>query len=150
MLISQSTSLCGTSFQEVSVYSIMPGKLYVSDPKVWEQTFKDMVSGKLNPYQYARSPQTGHGLGGRYTSSWYIPVKPVIPEKIIVPMKQVTPNTVVEERAKEKLKTDKKEGIPHVDPKNIKGVRSSKMTSRRKTTKRAASPIDTLSKKVKK
>lgn len=77
----------------------MPGKLYVSDPKVWEQTFEDMVSGKLNPYQYARSPQTGHGLGGRYASSWYIPV---IPEKIIVPMKQVTPNTVVEERAKEK------------------------------------------------
>jgi hypothetical protein len=36
----------------------MHGKLYVSDPKLWEQTFKDMVSGKLNPYQYARSPQT--------------------------------------------------------------------------------------------
>jgi hypothetical protein len=59
-------------------------------------------------------------------------VKPVIPEKIIVPMKQLTPNTVIEERAKEKLKTDKKEGIPHVDPKTIKDVRSSKMTSRRK------------------
>jgi hypothetical protein len=29
----------GTSFQEVSVYSIMPGKLYVSNPKVWEQTW---------------------------------------------------------------------------------------------------------------
>ena len=36
----------------------MHGKLYVSDPKLWEQTFKDMVSGKLNPYHYARSPQT--------------------------------------------------------------------------------------------
>ena len=58
MLISQSSSLCGTSFQEISAYSIMHGKLYVSDPKLWEQTFKDMVSGKLNPYQYARSPQT--------------------------------------------------------------------------------------------
>jgi hypothetical protein len=44
----------------------------------------------------------------------------------------LTPNTVIEERAKEKLKTDKKEGIPHVDPKTIKDVRSSKMTSRRK------------------
>ena len=72
MLISQSSSLCGTSFQEVSAYSIMPGKFYVSDPKLWEQTFKDMVSGILNPHQYARSPQTGRGLGERYTSSWYI------------------------------------------------------------------------------
>jgi hypothetical protein len=73
MLISQSSSLCGTSFQEVSAYSIMLGKLYVSDPKLWEQTFKDMVSGKFKPYQYARSPQRGRGLGGRYASSWYIP-----------------------------------------------------------------------------
>jgi hypothetical protein len=59
-------------------------------------------------------------------------VKPVIPEKIIVPMKQLIPNTVIEERANKKLKTDKKEGIPHVDPKTIKDVRSSKMTGRRK------------------
>ena len=89
MLISQPTSMCGISFQEVFGYSVMPGKLYVSDPKVWEQTFKDMVSGKLNPYQYARSPQTGHGLGGRYASSWYIPVIHVIPEKIIVPRENI-------------------------------------------------------------
>lgn len=56
----------------------------------------------------------------------------MIPENIIVLMKQLTSNTVIEERGKEKLKTDKKEGIPHIDPKTMKDVRSSKMTSRRK------------------
>lgn len=36
------------SFQEISLHLTM--SLYVSDPKMWEQAFKDLSSGKINPY----------------------------------------------------------------------------------------------------
>ena len=91
--------------------------LYVSDPKMWEQAFKDLSSGKINPYVYNRRPQTGRGLGGRYSSTFHVPVK--APEKIVVPIKQITPMAAVAERAKSDLKKEKKENTPHVDPKSI-------------------------------
>lgn len=108
--------------------------LYVSDPKMWEQAFKDLSSGKINPYTYYRPLQSGRGIGGRYSSSFHVPVK--APEKSGVPVKQITPVAAVAERAKSDLKREKRESIPHVDPNSINrrdtGKRSSRLQGVRK------------------
>lgn len=117
----------------------MSRRPYVSDPKMWEEVFKDMASGQLNPYVYARAPPTGRGLGNRYRTSFYIPVKSKDSAKIEVPVQQITPNAAVAERAKVELKREKKEKIPHVDPKAIKKNEKSTTSSRAKTTKRVTS-----------
>lgn len=109
--------------------------LYVSDPRIWEQAFKDLSSGKINPYVYNRQPQTGRGLGGRYSSTFHVPVK--APEKIVVPVKQITPTAAVAERAKSDLKKEKKENVPHVDPKSINtSSKKPKRSTPPSTTKR--------------
>ena len=108
--------------------------LYVSDPRIWEQAFKDLSSGKINPYVYNRPHQTGRGLGGRYSSTFHVPVK--APEKIVVPVKQITPTAAVAERAKSDLKKDKKENVPHVDPKSINTSKKPKRSTPPSTTKR--------------
>lgn len=107
--------------------------LYVSDPKMWEQAFNDLSSGKIKPYY--KTPQSGRGIGGRYSSYFHVPVKS--PEKIIIPVKQITPVAAVAERAKSDLKREKRDNIPHIDPKRInrrqKGNRSSRQQIVRKT-----------------
>lgn len=100
--------------------------LYVSDPKMWEQAFQDLSSGKINPYVYNRTPHTARGLGGRYSSTFHVTVKSS--EKIIVPVKQITPTDALDERAKSDLKREKKEKLPHVDPKSINTTDKSKRT----------------------
>lgn len=110
--------------------------LYVSDPMMWEQAFQDLSSGQINPYVYNRTPRTGRGLGGRYSSTFDVPVK--APEKIIVPVRQITPTAAVAERAKSDLKREKKEKLPHVDPKSINTTDKAKratLTSTVKTTR---------------
>jgi len=102
--------------------------LYVSDPKMWEQAFKDLSNGNINPYAYYRRPQTGRGVGGRYSSTFHVPVK--APDKIVVPIKQITPVAAVAERAKTDLKREKRESIPHVDPKSINKRYKTKHSSR--------------------
>lgn len=85
--------------------------VYVSDPKMWEQTFNDLSSGKINPYNYYRAPQTGRGLGGRYSSTFHVPVK--APEKIVLSIEQITPMAAVAE-SKLDLKRKMEDGLPHV------------------------------------
>jgi hypothetical protein len=86
--------------------------VYVSDPKMWEQAFNDLSSEKINPYNYYRAPQTGRGLGGRYSSTFHVPVK--APEKIVLSIEQITPMAAVAERAKSDLKRKMEDGLPHV------------------------------------
>ena len=86
--------------------------VYVSDPKMWEQAFNDLFSEKINPYNYYRAPQTGRGLGGRYSSTFHVPVK--APEKIVLSIEQITPMAAVAERAKSDLKRKMEDGLPHV------------------------------------
>jgi hypothetical protein len=42
---------------------------------MWEKALNDLSSGKIDPYNYYRAPQTGRGLGGRYSSTFHVPVK---------------------------------------------------------------------------
>lgn len=102
--------------------------LYVSDPKMWEQAFKDLSSGKINPYAYNKGPQTRRGLAGRYFSTFHVPVK--VPAKIVVPVKQITPMETVAEKPKSELKREKRESLPHVDPKRINKRDKPNITSR--------------------
>lgn len=89
--------------------------LYVSDPKMWEQAFKDLSTGKANVY--TRSPQTGRGLGGRYSSPSHYLVKAPAEKDVII--KKITPTAAVAERAESDLKREKRDNVPHVDPNSI-------------------------------
>ena len=102
--------------------------LYVCDPKMWEEAFKDLSSAKINPYVYNRGPQTRIGLAGRYFSTFHVPVK--VTTKIVVPVKQITPMEAGPEKAKSELKREKPESLPHVDPKRINKRDKPNITSR--------------------
>ena len=86
--------------------------VYVSEPKMWEKALNDLSSGKIDPYNYYRAPQTGRGLGGRYSSTFHVPVK--ASEKNVLPIEQITPMAAVAERAKSDLKRKMEDGLPHV------------------------------------
>ena len=96
--------------------------VYVSDLKMWEQAFNDLSSGKINPYNYYIAPQTGRGLGGRYSSTFHVPVKAL--EKIVLPIEQITAMAAVAERAKSDLKRKMEDGLPHVIPTKIRRQRN--------------------------
>lgn len=93
---------------------------YVSDPKMWEQAFNDLSSGKIKPYY--KTPKSGRGVGGRYSTYFHVPVK--APEKIVLPIEHITPVAAVAERAKANLKRKIEEGLPHVDPEKMSRKRN--------------------------
>lgn len=81
-----------------------------------------MVDGNFNPRSY-KGRQPGNGIAGMYSKKPYtIPVNPHItveePKEIFG--KQVTPMVAVEERAKEDLKEEMRDNVPHVPVDSIK------------------------------
>lgn len=96
--------------------------LYVSNPKMWEQAFENLSNGNINPYAYYRAPQTGRCLGGRYRGTFHVPVK--APEKVVLPIEEITPVAAVAKRAKADLKRKIKDELPHVDPAKIRRKRN--------------------------
>jgi hypothetical protein len=54
----------------------MMGSTYVSDPRVWNSFYKNMMDGQFRPGKY-RDRQTGGGIGGMFSKKPYmIPVNP--------------------------------------------------------------------------
>ena len=105
-------------------YSVMDGKkVYVSDPKIWEQAFKDMADGKPHRVPYVKST----GLGNTYRTIKYRPViySPQRNKEVDadVTSKQVTQLAAIAERANTTLEYEKKNNIPHVDPKKLRKLK---------------------------
>lgn len=87
-----------------------------------ENFLQKMVDGNFNPRSY-KGRQSGSGIAGVYSKKSYtIPVNPHItveePNEIFG--KQVTPMVAVEERAKEDLKEEMRDNVPHVPVDSIK------------------------------
>jgi hypothetical protein len=89
---------------------------------VWKTFYKNMLDGTFNPGSYKKR-QVGSGIAGMYAKKPYmIPVNPHLaaekPKEIIG--KQVSPVTAVEERAKEELRDEMRDNVPHVPVGSIK------------------------------
>ena len=93
----------------------MNSKTYVSDPNLWHAFYKNMAEKRFNPYKY-RPKQKGRGWG--YKTSYRIPVRPNSEIDIQPKVPLVTPVAAVEERTKDELKKNIREGNPHIDPQN--------------------------------
>lgn len=116
----------------------MSGPTYVSDPRIWKTFYKNMVDGNFNPRSY-KGRQSGSGIAGMYSKKPYtIPVNPHItveePKEIFG--KQVTPMVAVEERAKEDLKEEMRDNVPHVPVASIKAESAQKSHSSPKIRKK--------------
>lgn len=122
----------------------MSGPTYVSDPRIWKTFYKNMVDGNFNPRSY-KGRQSGSGIAGMYSKKpSMIPVNPHItveePKEIFG--KQVTPMVAVEERAKEDLKEEMRDKVPHVPVAGIKAKIAQKSHS--SPTIRKKTPIKKL------
>lgn len=104
----------------------MPGSIYVSHPKVWDQAFKDIRSGKLKPEKSTR--QWGRGMASQYRT----------PSMIRIPM--ISPVTAVEERARVQLKSEKKEGLPYIKVSRIRKSDSQSKTVKKRTSSPKKTP----------
>lgn len=100
---------------------MMNSKTYISDPKIWENFYKNMVDKKFNPYKY-KPKQIGRGVRSR--KSYVIPIRPHSQLENIDIIPQVTPVAAVEERAKTEHLKDVNEGVPFV--KVGKGIKRSR------------------------
>lgn len=81
-----------------------------------------MVDGNFNPRSY-KGRQSGSGIAGMYSKKPYmIPVIPhlTVEEPKEIFGKQVTPMVALEERAKEDLKEEMRDNVPHVPVDSIK------------------------------
>ena len=78
---------------------------------MWKGVFQDLSSGKIKANY--RSNQTGRGLGGRYASTFQVPVS--LTERRDSPVQQVSQTAAVVERAKNTLKREKRFKIPHIE-----------------------------------
>lgn len=121
----------------------MSGPTYVSDPRIWKTFYKNMVDGNFNPRSY-KGRQSGSGIAGMYSKKPYmIPVNPHItveePKEIFG--KQVTPMVAVEERAKEDLKEEMRDNVPHVPVASIKAESAQKSHSSPTIRKKKKKPI---------
>lgn len=114
-----------------------------------------MVDGNFNPRSY-KGRQPGNGIAGMYSKKPYtIPVNPHItveePKEIFG--KQVTPMVAVEERAKEDLKEEMRDNVPHVPVDSIKAENVQKShsspTIRKKKLIKKAVPSHITSRKHK-
>ena len=91
----------------------MVGSLYVSDPDMWDEFYKQLNTGNVEIPKYKRR-QKGGGIGGMYRRRRYmIPANVKKRDKVVVGT-QVTPVAAALERAKSELKTAIEEKSPHV------------------------------------
>lgn len=121
----------------------MSGPTYVSDPRIWKTFYKNMVDENFNPRSY-KGRQSEGGIAGMYSKKPYmIPVNPHItveePKEIFG--KQVTPMVAVEERAKEDLKEEMRDNVPHVPVDSIKAESAQKSHSSPTIRKKKKKPI---------
>ena len=114
----------------------MVGSMYVSDPEVWKNFFRDLRDGKIDHRRYRGRQTGGAGIAGMYAKkSYLIPVPSYEREKIVVGQ-QVTPVAAALERAKSELKDAIRDDRPHVP---IKEKKPRKTTSSTGTSKGATS-----------
>ena len=99
----------------------MVGSLYVSDPDMWDEFYKQLNSGNVELPKYKRR-QKGGGIGGMYKRRRYtIPVNVKKRDKVVAGT-QVTPVAAALERAKSQLRTAIKENRPHVSVSDTTGI----------------------------
>jgi hypothetical protein len=122
----------------------MSGSTYVSDPRIWKQFYKNILEGNFYHQRY-KGRQTGGGIAGMYSKKPYmIPVNPHTPvqESKEVMGKRMTPLETGEERAKEDLKEEIRQNVPHVpansikvekDLKSIRSLSATKTRARKRT-----------------
>ena len=100
----------------------MSGSTYVSDPRLWKTFYQNILEGKFNPQSYKRR-QSGGGIAGMYSKKPYmisVNTHTPVEESKGVLSKRMTPMEVVEERAKEDLREEIRQNVPHVPANNIK------------------------------
>lgn len=116
----------------------MSGSVYVSDPRVWDEFYKNMSPRSTNKYK-VKYRQIGKGLGSvrkpvstpvnNYTNSDH---------KNLI--KTVTPSTETVEQAKSELIYEQLNAEPYVTPtKVIKGENSNRNISKKRGMKRKTS-----------
>lgn len=117
----------------------MAGSIYISDPSQWRTFYENMSEKKFNPYDYARK------RNGKYTSykkSFLIPVNRHAESQSV--MQQVTPIASVIDRAKENLKRERIDDLPHVkvtpSTKRKRNQSSSRINGNEPIKKHAKSP----------
>ena len=96
----------------------MVGSLYVSNPDMWDEFYKQLNTGKIEIPKYKRR-QKGNGIGGMYQRRRYM-IPANVNEKDTG--KQVTRVAAALERAKSQMRTAIKENRPHVPVSDNTGI----------------------------